>query len=85
MLLAAPLFALEALRVSPAGELPPAAGSLVARAARATSARPRRGRALRRATLAFAIPILVAFAFVAGSNHARYGTLRARSIPATST
>ena len=70
MLAAAPLFALEALRVSVQGGLP-SEGPWLARARDTFSRLDFRG--LARRYVLFAVPILLAFAIVAWMNWTRYG------------
>jgi hypothetical protein len=69
MLLAAPLFALEAARVA-CREFPPSGSSLLARCRNAW--RDLDLARLAKSYVAFAIPILVAFGFNSLLNHARY-------------
>ncbi|HEX3771389.1 MAG TPA: hypothetical protein VHV30_11010 [Polyangiaceae bacterium] len=71
MILAAPLFALEALRVHSAA-FPPAGETLRERARSLWKNLDRLG--LAESYVAFALPILAAFAFNGFLNHARYGT-----------
>jgi hypothetical protein len=71
MLLTAPLFALEAVRVH-SRAFPPGEGTLLERARSAWSNLDLP--ALLKSYVSFALPILVAFAFNAYLNHARYDT-----------